>query len=289
MASALCSAGYQVEPLVLESEDGAVNQKFISAAAVDAVFIALHGRYGEDGGIQQVLTEMDLPYTGSDAAASRLAMDKVGTQGCLQEAGLPVPAYDIVNRTGPEKAVEIFRRLGGRVVVKPPAEGSSIGVHSVSNTADLSRAVTDALQYGSRVLIEKFIAGRELTVGILDDRALPVIEICPRGGFFDFRSKYQKGCTEYHVPADLPEETAGRARDAALTAFQVLGCRDMARVDMMLDQQDNLYLLEVNTIPGFTETSLLPMAAAEAGIGFPRLCSDLIASALQRQKSERGD
>ncbi|MCK5581183.1 MAG: D-alanine--D-alanine ligase, partial [Candidatus Omnitrophica bacterium] len=225
-------------------------------------------------------------YTGSDAKASRLAMNKVLTQKMLAEKGIPVPKYCVVTKEDvfdSEKAWDVLE--GGPVVVKPAAEGSSIGVSIVQQKDQLAAAVDLAFQYGTEVLLEKFISGREMTVGILDEQALPLVEIRPGNSFFDFTAKYQKGMTEYIVPAEVSKEQSERIQGIALEVYKFLGCRDFARLDFMLDAQGNPYFLEVNTIPGFTSTSLLPMAVNEKGIGFGELCLMIARLAAKRKQA----
>lgn len=280
---AFTDAGLDAVSLVIDSEEAQVNKRLLQESGVCFAFIALHGRYGEDGGIQTVLDEIGIPYAGSGPQASRTAMNKILTQKILKAAGLPVADFCAVSKTlpSPGNMVREFFK-GDAVVIKPALEGSSIGIRIVRDDAQIEDALSQAFMYGDDVLAERFVKGRELTVGILGGQALPIVEIRTSRGFFDFEAKYQKGMTEYLVPADLPAETAGQIGSLALAAFQAVGCRDFARVDFLLAEDGNPVILEINTIPGFTETSLLPMAAACAGYDFSGLCVQLMRSALER-------
>ena len=247
------------------------------------VFIALHGTFGEDGVIQGVLEYLGLPYTGSGVLASALAMDKVASKRLFSYHGIPVPRYTIFRKDGWTLPGETpLEELSYPVVVKPAAEGSTIGVSIVKEEEDLEGALKEAYKYGDTVLVEEFIEGREITVGILGEEPLPVIEIIPETGFYDYRAKYTPGLTRYEVPAKLPRETAIMVQDMALLAHRALGCRDVSRVDFRLAEDGTPYILEVNAIPGMTETSLLPKAAAAAGISFEELVLRILESALKK-------
>ncbi len=247
------------------------------------VFIALHGTFGEDGVIQGVLEYLGLPYTGSGVLASALAMDKVASKRLFSYHGIPVPRYTIFRKEGWTLPGETpLEELSYPLVVKPAAEGSTIGVSIVKEEEDLEGALKEAYKYGDTVLVEEFIEGREITVGILGEEPLPVIEIIPETGFYDYRAKYTPGLTRYEVPAKLPRETAIMVQDMALLAHRALGCRDVSRVDFRLAEDGTPYILEVNAIPGMTETSLLPKAAAAAGISFEELVLRILESALKK-------
>lgn len=250
---------------------------------VDCAFIALHGRFGEDGEVQKLLEEKGIPYTGSGIAASRRAMDKEISRRIFQEASLPVPEYRVVGSDEEEISPPPF---GFPAVVKPVGEGSSIGLNIVFSPEQYRRAVREAQKHGDRIILERYIPGRELTVGILDERALPVVEIVPRNRFFDFEAKYSKGMSDFRVPAPLEERLTHRIQTTALAAHRALGCYGYSRVDIILGGDDIPYLLEINTIPGFTETSLFPMAAAAAGIGFAKLCLILLDLAYRRSNKD---
>lgn len=263
VAQALRAAGYTVDEVdvtdtTLEIPDG-----------VEAVFIALHGTFGEDGQVQELLRERNMPYTGSDVASSRLAFDKLASKKLFEREGIPTPPYEVLCGSD-------ARTLPIPVVVKPVHQGSSIGIHRVFSEEEWDAALADASVYDERVLVEQFIAGRELTVGMVGDELLPVLEIKAPEGYYDYRAKYTKGVTEYLVPAPLSDECAQTCRDMAGHAFRALGCRGVGRMDFRMNQEEELFILEVNTIPGFTETSLLPKAARAHGIEFPDLCDRIM-------------
>jgi D-alanine-D-alanine ligase len=248
--------------------------------AGDVVFIALHGGAGEDGTLQALLDLAGVRYTGSGMLASALAMDKARAKVMLGAVGVPTPPGVLLPEPGPDPEVAA---LGGYpVVVKPNAQGSSVGVHIVERAEDLAAALADAFQYGP-VLVERFIPGREVTVAVLDGEALPVVEIVPEAGFYDYRHKYTKGHTRYEVPARLDAAIAERLSRLGETAFEALGCAGVARVDFRLDPEGNPFCLEVNTVPGMTETSLVPMAAREAGISYRELVRRLVELARVRR------
>jgi D-alanine-D-alanine ligase len=238
----------------------------------DAVFLALHGEFGEDGEIQSLLNRMGIPYTGSGAAASRLAFDKALCKPKFLRNGIPTPAYEILERGQP-------RRLPLPVVTKPPRQGSSVGAHRVFTEPEWPAAAEDTLRYGDAMLVEAYVPGRELTVGIVDREALPAVEIVAPDGWYDYRAKYTQGLTSYRVPAPLDDGIRRACREIALEVFHTLGCRGLGRVDFRLSPDNRLYALEINTIPGFTETSLLPKAAAAAGMDFPSLCDAILLTA----------
>lgn len=244
---------------------------------VSRVFIALHGRGGEDGSLQGALNLMSMPYTGSGVLASALAMDKWRCKLVWSAVGLPVPDYEIVTPDSAFAAIEA--RLGLPLFVKPANEGSSIGISKVKTTGGLAGAYALAAQYDTCVIAERFLAGGEFTVGIIGDQALPVIRIEPQTEFYDFEAKYSRDDTKYHIPSGL-----GAARDAeiqamAVRAFQALGGRGWGRIDVMLDAEGCAWCLEANTSPGMTDHSLVPMAARAAGMAFENLVVKLLAEA----------
>ena len=263
VANALRTAGYAVDEVNPKSG----RLKF--AADVEAVFIALHGAFGEDGVVQRKLRDMGMPYIGSGPEASRVSLDKLASKRVFAAAQIPTADFEVLTAPGPHT-------LPLPLVVKPASEGSSIGLHCVRRNANWDDALRDALAHGNPVLVEKYIPGRELTVGILGEDALPVVEICAPKGWYDYKAKYTKGRTQYLVPAPLTAKQAARAQELARRVFCALGCRDLGRVDMRLTPQNELFVLEMNTIPGFTETSLLPKAAAAAGINFVELCNRIM-------------
>ena len=251
---------------------------------IDLAFIALHGEFGEDGQIQAILEKRGLPYTGSDSETSRLAMNKISTQELLKKHQFPVAPFYAVSKHVDVSIDHILESLGGvPVVVKPATEGSSIGITVVHEKENLAQALSLGFQYGTELLIDKYVSGKEITAGILDGKALPLVEIRPESAFFDFAAKYEKGKTKYIVPAEISEKEQERIQQVAVAAYQKIGCRDFARLDFILDEQGNIFILEANTIPGFTETSLLPMAAQREGMHFGELCLKIACLAAKRQ------
>jgi D-alanine-D-alanine ligase len=240
-------------------------------------FISLHGRYGEDGTVQGLLELLQIPYTGSGVLASSVAMNKLVTKQVLLHHGVATPAF-AVYRNGDDLDTFIAARQEYPLVAKPAREGSTIGVSIVRDPQGLRAGIGEALRHDELVLVEEFIAGSEVTVGVLGDQPLPVIQVVPKGGFYDYQSKYTPGQTEYLLPAPLPEGVTRRLQSAAVTACQALGCRGAARVDFMV-RGEELFCLEVNTIPGMTETSLLPKAAGAVGIPFGDLVLRILADA----------
>ncbi len=280
---ALAAAGWQVDPLIIPQfstakEAASWTESELKRLMPSVAFIALHGTFGEDGTVQTICEKLDLPYTGSDARTSRIGMDKLASRQRFVEAGLDVPAWRKLDAR--HWFVQELEGLEYPLVVKPVDQGSSIGVSIVETPEMLEPAVKHAAQYGNTILVDAFIRGRELTVGVLGDRALPVVEVVPKTRFFDFTAKYTAGMTEYHVPADLPPAIAAKSQEAGLRAHQALGCRHLSRADMILDVQGRCVILEVNTIPGFTPTSLLPKAAAHVGISYADVCGQLVDMAL---------
>jgi D-alanine-D-alanine ligase len=246
----------------------------------DRVFIALHGRYGEDGCMQGALELLDLPYTGSGVMASAIAMDKWRTKLLWRAAGLPTADWAILDAASDYAAVE--QKLGLPIFVKPAREGSSIGMSKVTAPATLQAAYETAVEHDALVLAEKFIDGAEFTVGILGDTALPLIRLAPAAdkAFYDFEAKYLRNDTQYHCPAGLPDAQEAALRQLALDAFRLVDGRGWGRVDLMLDSLGNPYLLEVNTSPGMTDHSLVPMAARAAGLDFDTLCLKILEQTL---------
>ena len=272
VAGGLREAGYDAVDIVLEGEEVRL------PAGVEAVFIALHGRFGEDGTVQALLRDRGFPYTGAGPAASRTAFDKIASKRVFDRAGIPTPAWEVLRAGEP-------RRLDLPVVVKPARQGSSFGVHRVFEEAAWPGALADALSYDEAAVVETFIDGRELTVGLVareDSRqggeTLPVLEIVPAGGFYNYSAKYDGG-SAYHVPAPIPDELARRCRALADQAFRALHAEGLGRVDFRLRPDGGLFVLELNTIPGFTKNSLLPKAARAAGLEFPALCDRIMRSA----------
>ena len=296
VARALKAAGFNVT--CIDVKDEKIEE--LDQMDIDVAFIALHGYFGEDGGVQRLLESKGIPYTGSGINASRLAMDKLATKKCFIEAGIKTPDYITVTEF--QELQEIQReisKLGLPVVLKPTRNGSSIGISIIKNINDLQIGLEKAFEFGYELLVEKYINGRELTVGILDGKALPIIEIKPAVEFYNYEAKYMDDRTEYLiVEKTLSEQrntvgnfsrtigflspaTYNNAQEIAINAQKVLGCKGFSRVDMLLNDRDNLYLLEINTIPGFTEKSLLPKAAKAAGMSFSSLCEKIVDLAFQ--------
>lgn len=245
--------------------------------AYQRVFIALHGKGGEDGTLQGALEFMGIPFTGSGVLASALAMDKWRSKLVWQAAGIPVPDYEVL--TAKSDLAGVATRLGLPLFVKPANEGSSIGISKVKKKSTLKTAYTAAARYDSIVLAERFLSGGEYTVGILDDQALPVIKIEPATEFYDYASKYERDDTKYLIPSGLSAARENEMQQLALQAFRVLGARGWGRVDVMLDDAGKFYALEANTAPGMTDHSLVPMAAKAAGLSFEQLVMKVLAEA----------
>lgn len=258
---------------------------------VDVVFNALHGGVGEDGRVQAFLELAGVPYTGSGVLASSLTMDKWLSKNIFRQAGITVPDGRLwrEGEPAPESIVEgdWGASLGWPLVVKPADQGSTVGLSLVEKPADVPDALREAARFGERVLLEQYIAGREVTVAVVEDRALPVIEISPSHDVYDYECKYTSGMSSYDCPADLPEEITLRLQAEALQAFTHLMHRDYSRMDFRLTEEGTPYLLEGNTLPGFTATSLVPKAAEAAGIGFADLCSQLVEASLKRGGEHR--
>jgi D-alanine-D-alanine ligase len=277
IASALDCAGYVVKRVLVTAD---FEFRF-SLLDIDIAFLGLHGQYGEDGGIQTMLERWGIPFTGSDAAASRCAFDKEMGKTRFLDAGLATPDFVTVRSLSFSERFGVGR-LGWPMVVKPNANGSSIGITLARDARDLHFAIARALEFDERALIEQYIAGREMTVGVMGDRALPVVEVRTAREFFDYGAKYEDGDTQYLCPAPLDDATAVRVQQAALAAHRALGCRDYSRVDIILARDGTPYVLEVNTLPGMTDHSLLPKAAAAAGMPFAALCENILKMTAER-------
>jgi len=274
VAKALRSLGHAVR------EVDPVNPGWSLPPKTDVVFLALHGTYGEDGTVQDQLEKLGVPYTGCGPDASRTAFDKVLTkQRCLQ-AGVPTAKFAVFD----EPAASWPMGWKPPVVLKPVRQGSSVGLQFVDRVENWHAALTEVLRFDSQVLMEEKIVGRETTVGILDGTALPVVEVRVKQGEFDYKNKYTAGASEHFCPADFDSATTKRIQDAALGAFKAVGGRDYARVDVMVRANGEPVVLEVNTLPGMTELSLLPEAAKAAGMDYAQLCQCMIDLALRRKK-----
>lgn len=274
VARALRSLGHEV--FEVDPKDGG----FALPPETEVVFLALHGTFGEDGTVQRQLDDLGVIYTGCDAEASRIAFDKVLTKQKCLAAGVPTARFLATSSNQTPLPAELHLPL----VVKPVRQGSSVGLQFVERAADWAAALQTALKFDSEVLVEEKIVGRETTVGILAGKVLPVVEVRPRNGVYDLHSKYTAGATEYFCPAEFDAATTQRIQAAALGAFQAIGGRDYARVDVMVRADGEPVVLEVNTLPGMTETSLLPKAAAAAGLDYAALCQRMVELALQRNE-----
>ncbi|HVD58358.1 MAG TPA: D-alanine--D-alanine ligase [Thermoleophilaceae bacterium] len=257
-------------------------------ARPEVAFIAMHGRDGEDGTVQELLEIVGVPYTGSGVLACVRATDKVLAKHLLTEAEIPTPDFFAFNETAfrelgaAEALAAIEQRLGFPIVVKPSSQGSALGIKFARSPADLPAALVAAFSYDSKVLLERYVNGRDLAVSILDGEALPVVEAAPEGdAFYDFQARYEIGRTRFICPADLPAGLTEQAHEQALATYRLLGCHAFARVDLMLGEDGELTVLEANPIPGFTETSLLPQAAEAAGISFDALVGRILELALE--------
>lgn len=254
----------------------------IAGMKIDAAFVALHGEFGEDGTVQEILEQMNIPYTGSSSSASRVAMNKITAKEILKSKNIPLARHEVLAKEVFAKdggVKKYFKNLGPSLVVKPSNGGSSIGLNIVSDESGLKEAIEDAFKYDSKLIIEEYIPGREITVGILEDAALPIVEILPKRKFFDYTAKYEKGLTEYIVPAEIEKSMYKKCQDAGLSSHKALSARSFSRVDIILNEKIGPVVLEINTIPGLTETSLLPKAAGSIGIGFEDLCLKILNSA----------
>jgi D-alanine-D-alanine ligase len=272
VADALRSLGHEVSELDPKTDDWTL------PSGTEVVFLALHGTYGEDGTVQARLEELGVPYTGCGPEASRIAFDKVLTKQRCQAAGVPTARFIVI------ESVSARWPMGWQppIVMKPVCQGSSVGIQFVERVSDWSAALTESMRFDQRVLIEEKIIGRETTVGILDGKALPIVEVRPKQGVYDYATKYTAGASEYLCPAPFSEAAAEGIQQAALGAFATVGGRDYGRVDVMVRANDEPVVLEVNTLPGMTKTSLLPKAAAAAGYSYAELCQRMIDLALRR-------
>jgi len=274
VAEALRSLGHHVDELDPRKSDWQLPN------GTDVVFLALHGTYGEDGTVQRRLDQLGVAYTGCDAEASRIGFDKFLTKQRCVTAGVPTARFLLID----SPAASWPMGWDPPVVLKPVRQGSSVGLQFVERVADWSRALAEALRHDSQALMEEKIVGRETTVGILGGKPLPVVEVRPKAGVYDYQTKYTAGTTDYLCPAPFDEATTARIQAAGLGAFNAIGGRDYARVDVMVRPNGEPVVLEVNTLPGMTETSLLPKAAAAAGIGYAELCLRMVELALDRRR-----
>ncbi len=266
VAIALRSAGARVDEVEVIGTEISIPE------GTELVFNLIHGTFGEDGGLQAVLGERGIPYTGEGEEESRIAFDKILTKKALEKAGVPTPRSEILH-AGESPTIPL------PMVIKAPRQGSSVGVHLIHDSAEIASALADCLLHGKEILVEELVIGRELTVGVLGDQVLPVVEIKPNDGFYDYINKYTKGATEYLVPAPLTPAETDAVQAVALDAVRALGLCVYSRVDVLLTSEGPT-VLEINTIPGMTETSLLPKAAAASGLDFVTLCCRIAALSL---------
>jgi len=279
-AKALRSLGAEVTEVDVRDSD------FELPGGVELAFITLHGTFGEDGQVQKILEDRGVPYTGEGVAQSELAFDKIRSKEAFRHHGVTTPYWQTVT-VGQRPTIPI------PFVIKAPRQGSTVGVHIIKNDREIDAAIADASKYDNELLVEKFVPGRELTIGILGDLALPIIEIIPKGGFYDFANKYPflnpsaGGGAEHVCPAHIPEERTRELQNLALRAHRALGLQVYSRVDIMLPEEGEPSVLEINTIPGMTEVSLLPEAAAAAGIGYPELCARIIELSRKRPQTKQ--
>lgn len=274
--SALKRSGFFVRPL----DPGDPEAFTERLRKIDLAFIALHGQGGEDGTIQRELEAAHIPYVGSDPRGSLQAFDKGIAKRLFTKQNIPTAPYVLVDQTNWRSRLKSFPTP---FFVKPLREGSSIGVFPVEDFAKSAEILEQAFTQYGKLLVEKKIIGREVTVGVLGNKALPVVELVPKRLFYDFRAKYTKGMTDYLVPAPISDTLAGKLQRTALSVHRVLGLRDFSRVDILVDKEERPYVLEANSIPGFTEMSLLPKAARSAGISFESLCEQLAQMAYLRK------
>ncbi|MEM9070938.1 MAG: D-alanine--D-alanine ligase [Myxococcota bacterium] len=272
---ALRSRGYDAHKIYVDADIDQV----LRQSPIDVAFIALHGTYGEDGCIQGLLEVLGIPYTGSDVLASALAFDKVKAKELFRLYNVPTPPYYTLSAGDLEALEERHGSFGFPAFVKPRRAGSSVGAGRANDLATLHARCEEAVRFDDSILVERFVAGREVAVGLLDGRALGAVEIVPKGRFYDYKSKYQKGQSEYHFPARLSPTRYKGVLNLAERAARALGVQGATRVDMLVTEGENEYVLEVNTLPGMTETSLLPMIARGAGYDFADLCEAILTRA----------
>ena len=274
VATSLASRGHDVVRLVWG--DGPSLPEQLSAAGVDVVFLALHGRGGEDGCVQGMLELMGVPYTGSGVLASALAMDKLKAKEMFRLHNVPTPPYYVATAADLDELEELHASFGFPVIVKPRREGSSVGLAKVASLAELAEAIERALSFDDHALVERYVKATEVHVGILDGRVLGAIEVVPKDGLYDYRAKYTAGMTEYVCPPRLPSTRLRGVMNLAERAARALSCTGACRVDLLVTEGENEYVLEVNTLPGMTPTSLLPKIAASAGMEYADLCEAIL-------------
>ena len=278
VAKALQERGHDVTRLVWD-KDGPGPDEVLRAAQVDVVFLALHGRGGEDGCVQGMLELLGVPYTGSGVLSSALAMDKLKAKEMFRLHNVPTPPYYVASRADLDELEEVHGSFGFPVIVKPRREGSSVGLAKAASMAELAEAIERALAFDEHVLIERFVKAAEVHVGILGGRVLGAIEVVPKNGLYDYQAKYVPGMTEYISPPRLAATRLRGVMNLAERAARALGCTGACRVDLLVTEGENEYVLEVNTLPGMTPTSLLPKIASAAGLDYPALCEAILDSA----------
>lgn len=278
VADALAERGHDVVRVVLPASRRSFDiVRTLETADVDVAFLALHGRLGEDGCVQGLLELANIPYTGAGVLASALAMDKVKSKEMFLLHNVPTPPYYTVSiEDGIEDIESVHRHFGFPVIVKPRGEGSSLAVTRANTLAELARGLSLVFEYDDHAVVERYVAGAEVNVGILDGRVLGAIEICPRGGIYDYEAKYTPGASEYHMPARLPSARYQNVLNIASRAAESVGATGAVRVDLLVTPGENEYVLEVNTLPGMTPTSLLPKIAGAVGYGFGDLCEAIL-------------
>jgi len=274
IADGLKAAGFSV--VLIDTKGYCLSN--LSQLSIDRVFIALHGRGGEDGCVQGALEYMGIPYTGSGVLGSALSMDKNRSKQVMQAMGLPTAAFSVVNKQDflPDDVDNILNKLGGKVMVKPAHEGSSIGMSMADNAEQLNKALLEAFVFDDEILVEAWIDGPEYTVSILGDQALPAIHMETPNAFYDYEAKYQTNTTQYHCPSHLSAQDEAELQSLALKAFKATGAKGWGRVDIMRDEKNNWQILEVNTVPGMTATSLVPKAAKVFGLDFSALVTNIL-------------
>lgn len=275
---ALRDRGHDVVPIVWGPSTPGVDQ-LLREADVDVAFLALHGRGGEDGCVQGLCELLGIPYTGSSLLSSALAMDKLKAKELFRLHNVPTPPYYVVTQNALDEIAEVHGSFGFPVIVKPRSEGSSVGMAKANDLGELRRACVGALEHDPSVLVERFVKSTEVHVGILDGNVLGAIEVVPKSGLYDYASKYTPGATEYISPPRLAPTRVKGVMKLAERAARALGCTGACRVDVLVTEGENEYVLEVNTLPGMTPTSLLPKIALAAGIDYPALCEAILKSA----------
>lgn len=276
ISQALKKKGHDVMDVDVKGFEDIVKLKGVSP---DAAYIALHGKFGEDGTVQGMLEWFEIPYTGPSVLSSALCFDKILTKKLLAKEGIVTPVYSVFETGGDLVSWSASLKLRYPLIVKPNREGSSIGLTKLDGEGDLKGAIELALQSDSKILVEEFVSGKEITVGIDEEGAFPVVEIIPKSGLYDYQSKYTVGATEYKIPAPIGLGPTRRVLEDSQKIYSLLRCSAAVRVDYILGSDGEIYFLEINTSPGMTETSLLPKAAAAAGVSFEDLCDRILKSA----------